>query len=69
MDRNLHNSESWVHTWEKHTNHDGKKLKQLEPTIKEEGSFLQGAGAGWWMGWLGWLATYLLLAHVHDNIM
>ena len=31
--------ERWVHYWEEKANRHGEELKQLDPTIKEEGLF------------------------------
>ena len=39
MDRGIQFSKSNVHYWEKATNQNGDKLKQLESPIEEEGLF------------------------------
>ena len=39
MDKELQDNKSWVHYWEEQSHQAGEELKQLDPTIKEEGLF------------------------------
>ena len=39
VDGEIPENKSWVHRWEGKANRHGEELKQLEPTIKEEGLF------------------------------
>ena len=39
MDGEIQSNTSGVHYWEGEANRNGEELKQLDPTIKEEGLF------------------------------
>ena len=39
VDGEIQSDKSDVHYWEEEANRYGEELKQLDPTIKEEGSF------------------------------